>query len=692
MSQCDDFLFELGCEELPATQIAPLMNALEQEFIQALNAAKLEFKAVSSFATPRRLALLCTQLNYQQAQQKIMKRGPAVVAAFDKAGKPSAAAEGFARSCGVAVSELARMVNDKGEWLAYEHVEEGKSTKELLPNLLEVILKKLPMKKTMRWGSSPIQFLRPVHWLILLHGKTILPGTILGLEAENKTYGHRFLAPSNMPVIRPAEYESNLLKQGYVVASVAERRERIQTQLKEQASQVNGVVMTNDTLLNEVVQLVEWPCAICVPFDKSFLNLPKEVLMASMIGHQKCFPVFEDKAQQRLLPYFITVSNLKESKDDLIRKGNARVMKARLSDAAFFYQEDLKRPLLSRIVQLDKIIFQEKLGSLGNKVQRIVKLSENIALQCQLNEEEAKQTALLAKADLTTAMVQEFPELQGIMGAYYARHEGMSERIVKGIREHYLPRFATDKLPSTQFDCVVAIADRVDTLVGIISIGLQPTGDKDPFALRRAAIALIRIWVDFQLPLDIKPLIHYAAKLYEVPAAKQQALVDQVMSFIWNRQRAWCVEQGVSKELFNAVIAAHPYSPYDVMCRINAMQYFLQLPEADSLTAANKRVSNLLKKVSEVKDVEVNTNLLSLPQEIALAEAIQQHSQQLTSWIESRDYQAVLRELSTSKQVVDDFFDSVMVMDKNEAIRNNRLALLKTLQDLFLQVADLSEI
>jgi glycyl-tRNA synthetase beta chain len=709
MSRHADFLVELGTEELPPKSLLALSAAFRDGLVQRVAAAGLLHGAVEVFATPRRLAVRMRQLALKQQPQKLQRRGPPVTAAFDRDGRPTRAAEAFAQSCGVAIPELGRQTDARGnECLSFAGVKPGQAASDLLPGLVAQALDALPIPKRMRWGASEALFVRPVHWLVMLHGRRVVPATILDAPAGNRTRGHRFHSVGDLRLAAPADYEEVLMA-GSVVVDFAARRERIRAGVATLAQAQGGRALVCGELLDEVTSLVEWPVPLSGRFEERFLALPRELLISVLQDHQRYFPV--EGADGRLLPCFIAVSNIDSSDIGVVRAGNERVIRPRLSDAVFFWEQDRKAPLAARLPQLDSIVFQAQLGSIGDKVRRITQLAREIAPRIDGDAALAGRTAQLAKCDLLTDLVGEFPELQGIMGRYYAAADGEPAEVAGAIAEHYQPRGAGDTLPATKSGLAVALADRLDTLTGIFAVDQRPSGTKDPFALRRAAIGIGRMIYEHRLPLDLIDLIDAALRAHTVfestpPQGKtwptREQVAAQVYDYLMERQRnAWLEPPdggspipGITAEICDAVIAARPRSPLDFDARVRALIGFLALPDAASLTAANRRIANLLKKSAggTVTDLKINDALLGAGAERDLFAALQGVTHSVPNQIASGEYSAALGELAALRAPVDAFFDGVMVMDPDPALRANRLALLGALRELFAGIADLSRL
>jgi glycyl-tRNA synthetase beta chain len=697
MSATHDFLVELGTEELPPLALPELEKAFAHGVRAGLAEAGIPYGDLRSFATPRRLAVLVRDLAALQPAQALKLKGPPVNAAFDKSGKATTAALKFAEKCGVAVEALARVTEGKGEFLFFEGSKPGLTTASLLPGIVQKSLDALPIPKRMRWGSSSAEFVRPVHWLVLLYGGDVIPARILDTDSGRATRGHRFMAPGELPLAKPGDYETTLRERGKVLADFGARRERIREQVVAAAGTLSGEALLDDSLLDEVTALVEWPTAITGSYEGRFLELPREVLISTLQQHQRYFAV--QNTAGKLLPHFITVSNIESLEAAKVRAGNERVVRPRLSDGAFFWSQDRKAKLADRLPGLDAVTFQAKLGSIGAKVRRVATLSGEIALLIDANQAMAVRAAELAKCDLLSNMVGEFPELQGIMGRYYATADGEPAEVCAAVDEHYLPRGAGGSLPGTGAGVAVALADKLDTLCGIFAIGQKPSGTKDPFGLRRAAIGMLRILVEKKLDLDLRALVTRACMLQPVQSATAAA---EVWEYVVERLRAYLldspgVDAGATTEMFDAVRASEPVSPLDFGARLNALVSFLALPEAASLTAANKRIANILKKSTSVTPdaargtvLEPQVELLREPAEKALHEALASALPDVERALGKRDYAAALTRLAKLRPAVDAFFDGVMVNAEDPALRNNRLALLAQLRGLFARIADLS--
>ena len=682
-----DFLIELGTEELPPKALSILMNAFAEGILERLSSAGLSFDANVRYGAPRRLALHITNLQLHQPDEQIERRGPALKAAFDPAGEPTKAVLGFARSCGVEVSDLVTLETDKGAWLVYQGTKAGQATEALLPGIVQQALDNLPIAKRMRWGSRRDEFVRPVKWLLMLLGDQVVPTTVYGVAAGNVTRGHRFHAPVELVVPNPAAYADLLRSEGKVIASFSERHELIETAVK-QAAQAKGLIAVIDPdLLDEVTGLNEWPVALVGQFEARFLDVPAEALMSSMEEHQKYFPTVD--AQGAIQPYFIFIANIDSSDPALVIAGNEKVIRPRLADAAFFWETDKKTPLVERVERLKTLMFQQQLGSVFDKSQRLQSIAGFIAGEIGASVSAAERAALLAKADLVTDMVCEFTDLQGIAGHYYALADGESESVAAAILEQYKPAGAGDDLPQAREGMALALADRLDNLSGLFGIGQPPSGTKDPFALRRAAVGVLRILVERKLPLDLVTLVEFAAAQHgNLP--KRDIVVADVVSYILDRFSAGYHDAGFRTEIFQAVRALNPTQPYDIDLRVRAVVAFSQLDQAAALAAANKRVSNLLAKVDGPVDTPVDPSLFTEAAEAELFAALEAVTSSVTEAVQQSHYGLALTELAGLRDVVDTFFDQVMVMADDAAVRANRLALLAKLRGLFLQVADIS--
>lgn len=675
-----DFLIELGTEELPPKALRTLKNAFADGIIERLQKAGLSFDDSERFAAPRRLALTLTNLQLTQPDETLERKGP-------NAKAPAQAIEGFAKSCGVSVDDLEELETDKGTWLVYRGVKPGQPTADLLPEIVQQTLDALPIPKRMRWGARRDEFVRPVKWLLMLLGDEVVPAEIYGVTSGKVTRGHRFHAPKEIEIKAAADYQETLRTQGKVMASYEERHQLIEAEVK-QAAAAKGVVPVIDAdLLDEVTALNEWPVALVGQFEERFLDVPAEALMSSMEEHQKYFPTVD--ADGNIQPYFVFIANI-ESKDPLVViEGNEKVIRPRLSDAAFFWETDKKTPLADRVESLKTVKFQEQLGSVYDKVERIQSIAGHIAGQIDASVSEAERAAYLAKADLVTDMVFEFTDLQGIAGRYYALADGEPEAVAEAILEQYKPAGAGDALPISREGMAVALADRLDNLSGLFGIGQPPTGTKDPFALRRAALGVLRIIVERELDLDLTDLVAFAADQHrDLP--KRDEVVDDVVHYALDRFSAWYADEGIRTEVFQSVRALNLTKPYDIDLRVRAVAEFSKLDQADALAAANKRVSNFLTKVDGEIPTDIDAARFEESVEGDLLAALDGVEAKVLAAVKASDYTAALSELATLRDAVDAFFDKVMVMADDIKVRNNRLALLAKLRGLFVQVADIS--
>ena len=683
-----DLLFEIGTEELPPKSLARLASALADAVHLGLQEQGLEHGDLAWYATPRRLAVAVQGLVSAQEDKQVVRRGPAVAAAFDEDGKPTPAAQGFARSCGVGVEQLTRLRTDKGAWLAHEYLAHGASTEELLPDIIEQALAGLPIPKRMRWGDGDLEFIRPVHWALLLFGEDIVNANLLGVATGRETRGHRFHHPAPISLNNAGEYAGRLREQGRVLADFAERREQIRQAVTAVAQASGGQALIDEDLLDEVTALVEWPVALSGSFDEQFLELPKEALIATMQSHQKYFPVLRPDTGE-LAAEFITVANINSAMPEAVKRGNERVIQPRLSDAAFFWQRDRSHSLESYAEKLDKVIFEQQLGTLADRATRVETLGRYIAQQLEFEPDLVARAARLAKCDLLSDMVGEFPALQGIMGRYYALECDEHPEVAQALEEQYMPRQAGAALPETNTGMVLALADRLDTLTGIFAIGKGPTGDKDPFGLRRAALGCLRIMIECALPLDLEDCLTRAAATFPA-AVNAPAVIAGIFDFMLERLRRYYLDNGVSAAEFDAVQACRPTRPCDFNLRVLAAGAFLRLPEAEGLVSANKRISNILKQAQYTDQASVDEALLMEKTERELYSQMRAAGE--VEHGESEDYIARLTALAGLRDYVDAFFDEVMVMCDNAALRDNRLALLSELRQLFLSTADVSRL
>ena len=681
-----NFLVEIGTEELPPKALKTLATSFADNVEAELNQAGLSFDKIEWFAAPRRLAVKVLNLATQQPSKEIEKRGPAVSAAFDAEGKPTKAAEGWARGCGITVEQAERIATDKGEWLVHRAKIEGQPTKNLLNDIVVNALAKLPIPKPMRWADKTVQFIRPVHTVTMLLGDELIEGEILGVASARTIRGHRFLGEKEFEIQHADQYPQLLREKGSVVADFNERKAEILAKSQAKATALGGVADIEESLLEEVTSLVEYPNVLAAKFEERFLAVPAEALVYTMKGDQKYFPIYDKEG--KLLPHFIFVSNINPEDPTAIIEGNEKVVRPRLTDAEFFFKTDLKQKLVDRLPRLETVLFQQQLGTLKDKTDRIEQLAGEIAKQIGADEAKAKRAGLLSKCDLMTNMVFEFTDTQGVMGMHYARHDGEDEEVAVALNEQYMPRFAGDELPKSLVASAVALADKFDTLTGIFGIGQAPKGSADPFALRRAALGALRIIVEKNLPLDLEDLVKKSAALFGDKLTNQNVVAD-VVDFMLGRFRAWYQDEGIAVDVIQAVLARRPTRPADFDARVRAVSHFRTLDSAEALAAANKRVSNILAK-ADAAIGEINLTACVEPAEKALAEAVLALRTEVQPLIAQGDYTAVLDKLANLRTPVDNFFDNVMVNAEDPALRQNRLAILNTLQGLFLQVADIS--
>ncbi len=689
MSKVRDLLIEIGTEELPPRALLRLATAFNENVTAGLKQAELSFSKIEQFATPRRLALIVTDLEMQQADKLIDRRGPALQAAFDEDGEPTQAAFGFAKSCGIDINDVEKFENEKGAWLFYQIMQKGLETKELIADIVRDALNKLPVPKKMRWADLDAQFVRPVHWLVLLFGKEIIETKILSVKSSALTFGHRFHSPDAIKLRQPSDYIGKLNSKGMVIVDFEQRKQTIIKQIEKIANGKGAKAVIDDELLNEVTSMVEWPVAILGNFEKRFLQVPQEALISTMSAHQKYFHLIDQ--QGTLLPHFIAIANIKSKDIQKVIEGNERVIRPRFSDAEFFWNQDRKSSLESHLDSTKNVVFQKQMGSLFDKTQRTTRLATLIAEQIDGDARLTSRAAQLSKCDLMSEMVHEFPELQGIMGRYYAQHDHEDDEVTRAIDEHYMPRFAGDELPQTKTGQAVALADRLDTLLGIIAAGQLPTGDKDPYALRRAALGVLRIMIEGDLSPDLNELLTFHAESLP-PELNAGDAVDSTVDFILDRLKTYYLNKNTKADVFDAVKSQRPTQPNDFDARIQAVAEFQSEDAAASLAAANKRISNILKKSKESIPDQVNPKLLSETEEKNLADQVLDLSSQVKPLIASRDYAAILHLLASLRDNVDTFFDNVMVNVDDTRVRQNRLALLKQLRNLFLDVADISKL
>ena len=696
----ETLLFEIGCEEIPPRLVPLLGSSLASNLLARLHQAALTTatsEEISWYATPRRLAVSIPAVIKQQPDRSVERKGPALAAAFNQAGEPTRAAEGFARSCGVEVKALEQIATPKGSWLIYRQEESGKEAKTLIPDCLSDALSALPLPKKMRWGDSAIEFIRPVQWILLLHGKKVIETEMLGLKTGRLTRGHRFHAPGEISLKEASQYESRLLDEGKVIAGFEARRSEIERQVERLAVEGGGQAHNQDALLDEVTGLVEWPHGLLGQIDKEFMTIPAEALISAMRDHQKYFHLRDPKGG--LIPAFITISNIDSKNPKEVKAGNERVLRARLSDARFFWETDKLTRLEQQSKRLGGITFHHRLGTVMEKCQRLEQISVETSHLFGADPALAQRAAQLAKADLVTEMVGEFPQLQGVMGRYYALNDGEPERVAAAIEGHYRPRFAGDDLPNNPEGRAVATADKIDTLVGVFAADEEPSGDRDPYGLRRAALGVLRILIEERVNADLSELVEQAVKAYQThpitsgkPVKPDSETAERVISFTLERLRPYYLDRGASSDVLLAVFAVNPTRPIDFDRRLQAVTQFREMPEAQSLAAANKRIRNILRKANFSNDAPADEALFTDQAEKKLSQEMALITQTVTPLLEEGDYTSAMKHLASLKEPVDLFFDQVMVMADDSGLRNNRLCLLQALSRLFIQVADISKL
>ncbi|WP_369427339.1 glycine--tRNA ligase subunit beta [Providencia sp. PROV236] len=681
------FLVEIGTEELPPKALRSLAESFAANFTAELDSADIAHGEVNWFAAPRRLALKVASLADASPDREVEKRGPAISAAFGADGQPTKAAEGWARGCGITVDQAERLTTDKGEWLLYRAQVKGVAVGELLVDMVSRSLAKLPIPKLMRWGDKETHFVRPVHTVTLLLGSDVVEGEVLGIKSGRTIRGHRFMGEAEFTIDNADQYPAILRERGKVIADYEERKATIKADAEKAALALGGKADLTNSLLEEVASLVEWPVVLTAKFEDKFLAVPSEALVYTMKGDQKYFPVYDNSGN--LMPNFIFVANIESSDPQQIISGNEKVVRPRLADAEFFFKTDRKQRLEDNLPRLETVLFQQQLGTLRDKTDRLEALAGWVASKIGADVNHATRAGLLAKCDLMTNMVFEFTDTQGVMGMHYARHDGESEDVALALKEQYQPRFAGDDLPSTDVSAALAIAEKMDTLAGIFGIGQHPKGDKDPFALRRAALGVLRIIVEKGYQLDLVEMTEEAVRLYGDKLTNKN-VVDDVVEFMLGRFRSWYQELGYSIDTIQAVLARRPTAPADFDARVKAVSHFRTLEDAAALAAANKRVSNILSKSNEKLSDKVLASVLKAPEEVKLATHLVVLQEKLEPMFAERNYQEALVELASLREVVDAFFVGVMVMDEDEAVRVNRLTLLSQLRELFLKVADIS--
>ena len=696
MPACADFLLEVGVEELPPTALASMEASLAEEFRSGLEEAELEFDELRAYASPRRMAILAGRLARRQPSRKVERRGPSLTAARDSAGNWTRAATGFAESCGCRPEELETLRTDKGEWLAYRGRQAGRPAAAILPGIVAKALKRLPIGRAMRWGSGDEEFVRPVHWVVMLHGKRVVPATILGRRSGRRSSGHRFMGKQRLSFEAAGDYASLLREQGRVIAGLEERREAIVQQVNEQAARLGGAPVTRPGLVDEVAGLVEWPVALTGGFDERFLKLPEPVIVASLQEHLRFFPVREKSGS--LAPGFVLVSNLESRAPAAVSAGAERVVRARLKDAAFFYERDCSEPLAGRVDGLAGVRYQDRLGTLGDRSDRLAVLAAGLAEAVGADPSRVARAAALCKADLVTGMVGEFPNLQGVMGGYYARHDGEDEEVCTALGEHYAPRQAGDRIPTSPAGRALALADRLDMLAGLFAVGRRPKGASDPFGLRRAALAALRICIEGGVDINLPDRLKEALALQPAETPEPGEVRREIYDFMLERLRSWYLDDlhpeagsiRISPELFAAVRARSPASPLDFHKRLTALHGFLEKPAANDLAAANKRIANILRSAGEPVAASVDADLLREPEERTLRASYLLLLPRFRQRMDAVDYAAALELLASLQAPLADLFDRVMVMSDDDSLRRNRLALLAEIRATLLEVADLS--
>lgn len=682
-------LFELGTEELPPKALNNLAKSLFDNVVQDLQKAEINFDDENSrwFASPRKLAFILSNIDEKQADKTIQRKGPALIAAYDERGNPKPAALGFANSVGVDVSELQTLKTDKGEWLVFDINEKGKNTSELIPEFIQSSIKKLPIPKPMRWGNNDFSFIRPVHSIILMKDKEIIPFEMFGIKANNKSRGHRFHFPEYIEIKSAETYVSQLLDVRVEVDQIT-RKENIKNQVINAANSINGNARTEDDLLEEVTAIVEHPVAVIGSFDEDFLKVPAEALVSSMQKHQKYFPIFDK--DNNLMPNFIALANIESKDESQVIKGFEKVIRPRLADARFFWEQDQKNGLESNFKMLEKMTFEKQLGSIADKCNRIKEIMFHFALHLDLDILHAETASKLLKCDLVTDMVNEFPDLQGIMGGYYAKAQGEAEQVALAIRDQYKPAYSGDHIPSIPLGQLLSIADKIDTLCGIFAVGKKPTGNKDPFALRRASLGIIKILQESKLSINIYELIQFSVNQITIKSIDKLLVIKEVEEFINQRLKHNYLEQGISHDVVDAVMDLKPENLTDFNERILACQEFKNDVSAPALAAANKRINNILKKSEESIPDKITIMLLKEDSEKNLLGAIESIKRRFSQEVEKQQYNQAFKYLTSLASPIDNFFDNVMVNSEEDTIRLNRLAILKQLNDMFRAIANIS--
>ena len=684
-----ELLLEIGTEEIPAGFIPQALIDLESLAKKELEASRIDFNGIKTLGTPRRLVLVIESVSEKQRDEETKKIGPSKQSAFDEKGNPTKAAIGFAKSQSVPVESLTMIQTEKGEYVCAVKKEPGRPTSEILSSLLPKCIFSIPFQKSMRWADVPIRFARPIHWILALFGGEVIPFEVGNIRSGNITYGHRFMHPDYFPV---KDFQSYLQKarEASVIVDPAERKKRIEDEMIREGAKVSGRVLKDEELLNEVNFLVEYPVALCGTFDNKFLSLPKEILVHSMKEHQRYFPLVDDHG--RLFPHFVCISNIDPINREVVVKGNEKVLRARLSDAAFFFEDDLKTPLEKRLEQLKKVVFQAKLGTSYQKVMRFKQLALWMTERTDPTlREVVERASLLCKADLVTGMVGEFPKLQGIVGREYARLSGEKPEVAEAIYEHYLPGFAGDRLPSSPIGDIVSIADKMDTIVGCFGVGLVPTGTADPFGLRRQALGIIRIILEKKYPISLRGLIEESEKQLKEKMERPVGKVkEEVLDFFRVRYQNFLLDKGYPFDVTEAVISNSFGELLDIQHRIDALRTAREWKDFGSIVIGFKRAMNILKGLTST--MEINPSLFSEPVEKNLYQSFLKARENISRFLSQKDYETALLEMTQMKKPIDDFFDGVMVMVEDEAIRNNRLALLDEIGKVFLRIADFSKL
>ena len=689
MSDKKDLLIELGTEDLPARLLLDLSNEFGEKLCAQLSVAELFFSSHKVFCTPRRLTVMVSNLDVCQKDQFIERKGPNKANAFDETGNPTNAAIGFARSCGVEVGQLKFEQNTENPKLLYREKRTGLQTTELLQDIIEATVSKLTIPKRMRWNETAAEFIRPVRWLLVLFGKDAVPVNLFGHIAAKETFGHRFHHPASISISCVSDYLKLLKETGYVLADFNERQKNIIEQVNVLATKVNAKPLYTQILLDEITSLVEWPHALLGSFDTKFLDIPEEVLVSTMQDKQKYIPLLSDNNE--LIPQFIIISNIDSTSPELVRHGNEKVIVPRFDDASFFWQRDSSKKLETKLEKLENVVYETQLGSLFDKTQRIIKLTNYLSPKIGANTKLCQRAAMLCKCDLLTEMVGEFPELQGVIGRYLSLNDAEDPQVAQALEEQYLPRQSGDSLPNTNVGKTLALADRMDTLVGIFAIGKKPTGLKDPYGLRRASLAVLRIIVECKLNIDLYAALKHAASLFPEDV-NAESFVDEVFDYVIDRLRSYFSDREVTPDVIDSVLANRPTQPTDIAARINALCSFRKLPNAASLAAANKRIRNILKNIDRSKIGDVNQNLFKEDAENALHSALKELTSDVELLFEQHKYEHALNKLANLRQPVDTFFDDVMVMDEDEKLKSNRIALLAQVDTLFMHVADFSRL